>query len=104
MNLFEIPNPNPYFVNAKSDYISKEISKVKSLATFNNRDSFDFWYGIISGFPLCCIDYYMNEWKDSIQDIVKEVITSHNNKLQASVQRTMCPECIINTLFDNENH
>lgn len=100
MNLREIDNPNPYVVGIDNDDdIKKELDEVHKLARFGDSNSFDFWYGIISGFPLCCIDYFINEWSYTIRDIYDEVRTYENNHLQQSTERTMCPNCILEKLL-----
>jgi len=58
----------------------------------------DFWDGIESGFPLCCIDFYINFWCP----VRFEHRMFHGRPecydWKCNVGYVQCPDCIINRI------
>jgi hypothetical protein len=58
----------------------------------------DFWDGIESNFPLCCIIFYMDFWNPKMFSGRPECYDWQLNLSNTNVDRVMCPECIIKKL------
>ena len=55
----------------------------------------DFWCGIESGFPLCCIDFYINFWNPIRAS--KRMFSGRPEcyDWKSNVGHVQCPDCII---------
>ena len=58
----------------------------------------DFWCGIESGFPLCCIDFYINFWNP-----IRESKRMFSGRPECydwihGKGYVMCPECVIKNI------
>lgn len=55
-----------------------------------------FWFGIDSGFPLCCIDFFETFWRVVRTSQVEEFhITENWFTDPDNTGRIYCPECMI---------
>ena len=113
-SLRRIKNPNRYSyqrqIKTSEDITNDEIrgkaerELVGRLAKKGDKKSFEFWHGIISGFPLCCIDYYNNVWTDNLAEKLRDDFANEDGDIgtiEASHKRTnhvMCPDCLISHL------
>ena len=63
----------------------------------------DFWRGMESKFPLCCIDFFINFWCPVRKS--KKMFSGrpevYEYEIENDVGHVQCPECIIKQL---ENH
>ena len=79
----------------------KELEEIETAEKWSNgnEDAYHFWYGVISGFPLCCIIHFCDSWHGGIENkfdldemkVYEETNIQHN-------KRIMCPLCVINEI------
>jgi len=58
----------------------------------------DFWCGIESGFPLCCIDFFINFWCPVRESkfMFSGRPECYDWNLKYDIGHIQCPDCIIN--------
>lgn len=58
----------------------------------------DFWCGIESGFPLCCIDFFINFWVPVREKKIMFAGRPECYDWKSNTGYVQCPECIIKGL------
>lgn len=76
-----------------------------------NKTFEDFYYGIDSDFPLCCVLYFITAWEDFFHDWFtpkyngsfvgedKRIIFYEKSELEYHIERVLCPNCILKEFF-----
>lgn len=59
-------------------------------------ESYGFWHGIVSGFPLCCIIWHNYFFLNNNWYVDESYITKHHKFLKNP--RIMCPDCLVRNL------
>lgn len=81
------------------EYVRERTLALK-LCKKNNMESYHFWHGIVSGYPQCCIDFFIYSWdRGLLAKRIRNDIPIYKDKLERG-NRIMCPDCIVRGLRD----
>ncbi len=70
-----------------------EIANVRIKAN-NDEVLYNIWYGIITGYNYCCIDFFTNAWTS---EFFKDMLNNREFSLKGQ-NHLHCPDCIVNKL------
>jgi len=59
----------------------------------------DFWCGIVSGYPTCCIDFFINFWKPIRSKHFRIYGKPEGYDWKTGLGYIQCPECIIKEFY-----